>query len=71
MDNTTIPAADRTTHAKIVAIALAASVAVLLVATMARTPAAGDSDARIQAAGPAVKAGEPATVSRSDVTAIR
>ncbi len=70
MDNTTIPAADRTTHAKIVAIALAASVAVLLVATMARTPAAGDSDARIQA-GPAVKAGEPATISRSDVTAIR
>ena len=69
MDNTTIPAADRTTHAKIMAIALAASVAILLVATMARIPAAGG--ARIQAAGPAVKAAEPAIISRSDVTAIR
>jgi hypothetical protein len=71
MGNTTIPAADRATHAKIVAIAFAASGAVLLVAMMARTPAAADLDARMQAGGPAVRAGEPAAISRSDITAIR
>jgi hypothetical protein len=69
MDNSTLPAADRTTHAKIVAVSLAASVAVLLVGVTARTTA--DTNARIQVAGPAEKAGKPVVVSRSDVTAIR
>jgi hypothetical protein len=71
MDNSTIAAADRGTHAKIVAVTFAASAAVLLVAMMARTPTAADTDARIQAGGPAVKAGEPAAISRSDITTIR
>jgi hypothetical protein len=71
MDNSTIPAADRATHAKIVAIAFAASAAVLLVAMMARTPTAADTDARLQAGGPAVKAGEPAAIGRRDIIAIR
>jgi hypothetical protein len=71
MDNSTIPAADRATHVKIVAIAFAASAVVLLVATMARAPTAAEADVRIQTRGPAVKAGEPAAISRSDITAIR
>ncbi len=70
MNNSTLFAADRTTHAKIVAVSLAASVAVSLVGMMARSPAA-DTNARIQVAGPAVKAGKPVAVSHSDLTAIR
>ena len=70
MDTSTILAADRTTHAKIVAISCAASVAVVLVGMMARTPGV-DPGARIQVAGPAVKASKPGAVSHSDLTAIR
>jgi hypothetical protein len=65
MDNTTLLAADRTTHAKIVAISLAASVAVGLVSMMARSP---DVD---MSAAPAMKAGKPVAVSHNNVTAIR
>jgi hypothetical protein len=71
MNNSTIFAADRTTHVKIVAIALVASVAVLLVGMTARTTPTTDTNARIQVAGPAVKAGKPVAVSHSDTTAIR
>jgi hypothetical protein len=70
MNNSILPAADHTTHAKIVAVALAASVAVGLVGIMARSPAA-DTNAHIQAAGPALKASKPVVVSYSDMTAIR
>jgi hypothetical protein len=70
MNNSTLFAADRTTHAKIVAISVAASVAVGLVGMMAHSPAA-DTSARVQAAGPALKAGKPIAVSHSDLTAIR
>jgi hypothetical protein len=70
MNNSTLSAADRTTHAKIVAVSLAASVAVGLVGMMARSPAA-DANARTQVAGPAVKAGKPVVVSHSEITAIR
>jgi hypothetical protein len=71
MNNSTIFAADRTTHVKIVAISLAASMAVLLVGMTARTTPVTDTTARIQVAGPAVKAGKPVAVSHSDTTAIR
>ena len=71
MNNSTIFTADRTTHVKIVAISLVASIAVLLVGMTARSTPATDTTARIQIAGPAVKAGKPVAVSRSDVTAIR
>jgi hypothetical protein len=70
MDTSTILAADRTTHAKIVAVSCAASIAVLLVGVMARTPDV-DTGARIQVAGPPVKAGKPVAVSHSGMTAIR
>jgi hypothetical protein len=72
MNNSTIVGADRTTHVKIVAISLAASVAVLLVGMMARNTTAVDTPAaRIQVAGPAVKVGKPVAVSHSDTTVIR
>jgi hypothetical protein len=69
MSNSTIVGADRTTHVKIVAIALAASVAVLLVGLTARSTT--PTDARIQVAGPAVKAGKLVAVSNSDSIIIR
>jgi hypothetical protein len=71
MNNSVLLGADRTTHAKIVAISLAASAAVLLVGAMARPPAMPDTNARIQVAGPAVQAGKPIAVTGSDTTAIR
>jgi hypothetical protein len=70
MNNSILSAADRTTHAKIVALSLAASIAAGLVGMMARNPAA-DANAHIQTAGPAVKAGKPVAVSHSGMTAIR
>jgi hypothetical protein len=63
MDNSTIPAADRTTHAKIVALSLAASVAVGLVGMMAHGPAV-DANAHM-------KAGKPVVISHSGVTVVR
>ncbi len=69
MSNSTIVGADRTTHVKIVAISLAASVAVLLIGMTARNTTVADT--RIQAAGPAVKAGKPVAVSHSDTIIIR
>lgn len=71
MNNSTIVGADRTTHVKIVAISLVASVAVLLVGMMARNTTAADTAARIQVAGPALKVGKPVAVSHSDATVIR
>jgi hypothetical protein len=71
MNNATILAADRATHVKIVVVALVASLAVLLVGITARNTTAADTTARIQVAGPAVKAGKPVAVSHSDTTAIR
>jgi hypothetical protein len=71
MNNSTIFAADRATHVKIVAISLAASLAVLLVGMTARNPTAVDATARIQVAGPAVKVGKPVAVSHSDMIVVR
>jgi hypothetical protein len=65
MDNSTMFAADRATHAKIVAVSLAASIAVGLIGMMARSP---DTDLN---AGPLMKAGKAVTVTHNDVTAIR
>jgi len=71
MNNSTIFTADRNTHVKIVAIALVASISILAVGIAARTTTAADSTARIQTAGPALKAGKPVAFSHSDTTAIR
>jgi CheY-specific phosphatase CheX len=69
MHNSTISTADRSTHLKIVAVSLVASIAVLLVGMTARNAAV--TDTRIQIAGPVVKAGKPVAISHSDVTVIR
>ena len=71
MNNSTIFAADRTTHVKIVAISFAASIAVLLVGLTARNTTATDNTARMQVAGPAIKVGKPVAVSHSDMIVIR
>jgi len=74
MNNSTMFAADRTTHVKIVAISLVASIAVLLIGMTARnttTTTATNATARIQVVGPAVKAGKPVAVSYSNATMIR
>lgn len=71
MNNSTIFTADRTTHVKIVAVSLAASIAVLLVGITARNTTATDTTARIVVAGPAVKAGKPIAISHSDLTVVR
>jgi len=72
MNNSTMFAADRTTHVKIVAISLVASIAVLLIGMTARTTTtAANATARIQVVGPAVKAGKLVAVSYSNATMIR
>jgi len=71
MNNSTIFTADRTTHLKIVAVSLVASIAVLMVAISARNTTVADTAARIQTAGPAIKAGKPIAMTRSDVSEIR
>ena len=71
MNNSTIFTADRTTHVKVVAIALVASIAVLVVGIAARSTPAADSASRIQTAGPVLKVGKPMAISHSDTTAIR
>ena len=58
MNNSTIFTADRTTHLKVVVIALVASVAIIVVGIAARTTTPADATAHIQTAGPAVKAGK-------------
>jgi hypothetical protein len=71
MNNSTIFAADRTTHIKIVAISLVACIGVLLVGMRARNTTAADTPARIQVAVQAAKAGKLVAVSHSDTTVIR
>jgi hypothetical protein len=70
MSNATFFTADRTTHMKIVAISLAASVAVLLGAIAARTTTGSDATAHIQTTAP-VKAGKPIAISDSNTSIVR
>jgi hypothetical protein len=70
MNNSSIFTADRTTHLKIVVISLVASIAVVVVGIAARTTTA-DTTARIQTAGPAVKAGKPVAITNSDTRTVR
>jgi hypothetical protein len=71
MNNSTIFAADRKTHVKILGVAMAASIAVLLVGMTAHNPTAVDNSARVHAAGPPVKAGNQILVSHIESTVIR
>jgi hypothetical protein len=71
MNNSTIFTADRTTHLKIVVISLVASILVIVVGIAARTTTTADTTARIQTAGPAVKAGKPIAITNSGTSTIR
>ncbi len=68
MNNSSLYAADRVTHLKIVAVSLAASIVFLVVAIAARTSL---ETGFVQASGPALKAGQPIAVTRGDTTVIR
>ena len=70
MNNSTILTADRTTHLKIVVVSLLASILVAGVGIAARTTVS-DTTARIQTAGPAVKAGKPMTVTNNSNLQVR
>ena len=63
--NHSLVTADRTTHLKIVAVSLVAAIAVVLVGITARVTDSGAS-ANLQAHGPVLKAGKPATVTVRD-----
>jgi hypothetical protein len=63
--------ADRSTHFKIVAVALVGAVVLVMVGITARVAETDTATARIQAEGPVLKAGTPATVTARDGTAIR
>ena len=68
--NHSLVTADRTTHLKIVAVSLVAAIAVILVGVTARISDTGAS-AKLEANGPVLKAGKPATVTVRDGTAIQ
>ena len=68
--NHSLVTADRTTHLKIVAVSLVAAIAVILVGVTARITDTGTS-AKLEANGPVLKAGKPATVTSRDATAIQ
>jgi len=71
MNNFTIFTANRTTHVKIVVVSLVASIVVLMVGIAAHNSRTTDSMARIQTAGPVVKAGKPVKLGRGDLIAIQ
>ena len=72
MNNSSLVTADRTTHLKIVVVSLVAAIVVVAVGIAARpiAPELGAS-ARIQASGPAIKAGKPTAVTSSDASTVR
>ena len=63
--------ADRTTHFKIVAVALLSAIVLVMVGITARVAETDTASARLQAEGPVLKAGKPAIVTTRDGTAIR
>jgi hypothetical protein len=68
MNNATISHADRATHVKIVAVALAASIVVLAVTVAARTTS---PDTTQSAHGPVIKASKAVVTTSNDLTTIR
>ena len=63
--------ADRTTHFKIVAVALVSAIVLVMVGITARVVDSDSATARLQSDGPVLKAGKPATFTTRDGTAIR
>jgi hypothetical protein len=70
--NHSLATADRTTHLKVVIVALVAAIVVVTVGIAARVTAMDTETARIRTQGVVViKAGAPAAYSRTDTPAIR
>jgi predicted metal-dependent phosphoesterase TrpH len=69
--NHSLLSADRNTHLKIVAVALAAAIGVVAVGITAHVTGTGIATARIDATVPILKAGQPAVYTRSDNSTIR
>ena len=69
--NHSLVTADRTTHLKIVAVSLIAAIAVILVGITARMADTGTTSARLEAHGPMLKAGKPATITARDGSSIQ
>jgi hypothetical protein len=64
--------ADRSTHFKIVAVALVSAIVLVMVGITARVAETTDAaSARLQAEGPVLKAGKPSIVTTRDGTTIR
>ena len=69
--NLSLVTADRTTHLKIVAVALVSAIVLVMVGITARVVDSDIATARLQTDGPVLKAGKPATFTTRDGTAIR
>lgn len=69
--NHSLVTADRTTHLKIVAVSLVAAIAVILVGITARITDIDATGTRMEAHGPAIKAGKPSAVTAREGVAIR
>jgi hypothetical protein len=67
--NHSLHSADLGTHRKVVAVALVAAIAVVAVGISARVSDTTSTTARIQ--GPVLKAGQPATFTSSETSAVR
>jgi hypothetical protein len=67
--NHSLHSADRSTHLKVVVVALVAAIAVVAVGISARVDQGPTAIARTQ--GPVLKAGQPATFTRSETSAVR
>jgi cytochrome oxidase Cu insertion factor (SCO1/SenC/PrrC family) len=63
--------ADRSTHFKIVAVALVSAIVLVVVGITARVAETDTATARLEAEGPVLKAGKPALVTTRDGTTIR
>ncbi len=70
MNNYSMHTADRTTHLKIVVVALIAGIAVVVGGIAAR-PTLPDMSTQLEARAPVLKAGQPVVWSSSETTAIR
>lgn len=71
MNNATILAADRTTHLKIAAISLVSSIVVSVIAVTGHTAPTEGMRIASDASAPAIKAGRPYLMSRSETNVIR
>jgi hypothetical protein len=77
MNNHSLLGADGATHLKIVAVALVAGIVVIMTGIaarptlMAEAVATANSNARMHASGPIIRAGKPVTWTATDATRIR